>query len=199
MVADLTFDPVRHRYELGGRRLPSVTEILGILTERTFAEIPPDQLENARRRGTLVHTAVDLYNRDELDETSVSAEISPYLDAWKRFLSETGAIVIASEMRVHHKKLGYAGTLDLILEWNGRMCVPDLKATHVIPRTVGPQSAAYAEALYEMRGGRGRRPERYCIHLKPDGTYRSDPRRDPADFSTFVSCLNVYRYLEKAA
>lgn len=197
MAAELLqFDAATHTYRLAGKRLPSVTEVLGILVD--FSDVPPATLENARRRGTEVHAMVDLFNREQLDESSVSDELAPYLDAWKLFLTESGAVVISSEIRVYHAKLGYAGTADLLLDWNGRYVLPDVKATWAVPRTVGAQTAGYAEAYWQMYGGRGRRPERACIHLK-DGKYSVQKRTDPADLSMFISCLNVFRYLQEAA
>lgn len=199
MAEKLEFDPVAHRYTLDGRSVPSVTQILGILNERSLSRIPAHVLEAARTRGEFVHRAINLFNRAELDESSLSDDLVPYVDTWKRFLAESGAVVIASEQSVYHKSLRFAGTPDLVLDWNGRTVVPDIKATAVVPATVGPQTAAYAESLWLMHGGRGRRPLRRCIHLLPFGReYRVHERSDPSDWQMFVSCLNVYRFLEKA-
>lgn len=192
--AALQFDPVAHTYEAAGKLLPSVTRILGILNDWTG--IPPAVLEAAREFGANLHAAIDLYNRDELDESSVDPALVPCLNAWKTFLSDSGAVVIASEHPVYHAKYGYAGKPDVVLEWKNRIVLPDLKSTHAVPHTVGPQTAAYAEAWWYMNGARGRRPERYCIHLK-DGKYALHKRDDPADWSMFLSCLNVFNYLEK--
>lgn len=192
--AALQFDPVGHTYEAMGRRLPSVTQVLGILNN--WQGIPAATLEAAREFGANLHAAINLYNRDELDESSVDAALVQYLDGWKAFIDESGAVVVASEQPVHHAVLGYAGTPDVVLAWKGRVVIPDVKSTHVVPRTVGPQTAAYAEAWWHENGCRGRHPERYCIHLQ-DGKYQAHRRNDPADWSMFVSCLNVFKYMEK--
>lgn len=192
--AALQFDPVAHTYEAAGKRLPSVTQVLGILND--WSGIPPAVLEAARDFGANLHAAINLYNRGELDKASVDAPLVPYLDGWEAFLDQSGAVVIASEQPVYHPSLGYAGTPDVVLDWNGRIVVPDIKSTHAVPRTVGPQTAAYAEAWWYTNGARGRRPERYCIHLQ-DGKYQLHKRNDPADWSMFLSCLNVFKYLEK--
>ncbi len=197
MAAELLeFDAATHVYRVAGKRIPSVTQVLGILVD--FSDVPPAVLENARRRGEQVHAMIDLFNREQLDESSVSDELAPYLDAWKLFLVESGAIVVSSECRVFHSKLGYAGTADLVLYLNGRYVVPDIKATSLVPRTVGAQTSAYCEAIYHMDGSRGRRHERACIHLK-NGRYQLHPRRDPADWSLFLSCKNIFDYLQREA
>jgi hypothetical protein len=187
------FDKNSHTYTLNGRRLPSVTQVLAPLED--FSRVPRDVLEAARIFGQHVHEACDLYNRGELDWLSLDPALLPCVAAWKQFLEDTGAIVIASEMRVCHKVLGYAGTPDVILAWGNRTVVPDLKSTATVPHTVGAQTAAYAKAYQSMVGGK--EPARYCIQLGADGKYKVHPRRDPADWSLFLSCLNIHNFKEK--
>lgn len=189
-----TFDVEKHEYRLQGKVLPSVTQVLAIVND--FDRIPRAILEHARERGECLHRAVNLYNRDDLEFESLDNDTSADVYAWARFLRESGAVVIASESPVYHEQFGYAGTPDVVLDWNGRIVIPDLKSTYSVPRTVGPQTAAYAEAYRSMHAGR--RPERYCIHIK-DGNYKAHKRNDPADWALFLSCLNVHKFMEKAA
>lgn len=185
------FDQATHTYTLDGRRLPSVTQVLSPLED--FSMVPRDVLEAAREFGQHVHEACDLFDRGELDWLALDPALVPYVEAWRQFILDSGAVVIASELRVYHAKLGYAGSPDKVLAWGGRIVVPDLKATAIVPRTVGAQTAAYAKAYQSMHGGK--EPARYCIHLEP-GKYRSHQRRDPADWSLFISCLNVHNFKE---
>lgn len=189
----LEFDPQTHTYTLDGRRLPSVTEVLAPLID--YSRVPPDVLERARVFGQHVHEACDLFNRDELEWSSLDPALVPYVEAWKRFIDESGAVAIASESRVYHKALGYAGTPDVVLAWRKSLVIPDIKSTAVVPPTVGPQTSAYAKAYQSMHGGR--EPARYCIQLRADGTYSSFIRNDPADWSIFVSALNCHKFKEK--
>lgn len=190
MQEPLTFEADSHTYRVGGTRLPSVTEILAPIVD--YSMVPPDVLAAAAEFGRNVHLATHLYDLGELDFEQLDPALDPYVRAWARFMEESGAVVIASEQPVVHAKLGYAGTPDRVLAWRDRLVVPDLKSTSVVPRSVGPQTVAYARAYQAMRGGRV--PARYCIHLRADGTYRAHARRDPADWSMFLSCLNVYRF-----
>lgn len=187
------FDKVAHTYTLNGRRLPSVTQVLSPLED--FSMVPRDVLEAAREFGQHVHEACDLFDRGELDWANLDPALVPYVEGWRNFILESGAVVIASEFQIHHAKLGYAGSPDKALAWAGRIVIPDLKATAVVPRTVGAQTAAYAKAYQFMHGGK--EPTRYCIHLPGDGKYKTHPRRDPADWSLFVSALNVHNFKEK--
>lgn len=184
------FDREKHEYTLNGKRLPSVTEVLGMLTD--FSAIAPAVLEAARDRGERVHAAINAHNRGAFDYGE-DDQIARYVEQWQRYLDESKAVVIASEQPMYHAALKFAGTPDCVLQIGRRVVVPDVKATFAVPPTVGPQCAAYA-ALY---GDRYRRVvERVCVHIGPDG-YTLHKRDDPADWSVFVSCLNIHKWLEK--
>ena len=187
MAEALQFDAETHRYTLGGRVLPSVTQILGLL-ER-FEGVPPAVLEAAREFGSHVHMACDLDNRGVLDEAALDPALRPYLEGWRKFRRESGAEIIDSEFRVCHRALGYAGTADVLAKWKGRPALIDIKSGQV-PRTVGPQVAAYAEALASPQI---RRIARYCVQLLPND-YRVQALTDPSDWSIFLSCLNLLKW-----
>lgn len=189
----LTFDAPTHTYTLNGRRLPSVTQVLQLVVD--YSRVPADVLEAARVFGSHVHEACDLFDRGQLDWMSLDPALVPYVEAWRQFCLDSGAIVIASEIRLFHEKLRYAGTADVVLAWNGKIVIPDRKSTAVVPPSVGAQTAAYAKAYQAMHGGR--EPERRCIQLNPDATYRVHAKRDAADWSLFLSCLNVHNFREK--
>lgn len=184
----LTFDEAAHKYHLDGRELPSVTTVLDPYTSLEFVDRAT--LEAAAELGTHVHSAVHLFNVGRLE--SCPERIQPYVDAWAKFLSESGAVVIGSEMRVHSEKHGYAGTLDSLLYWSERECVVDVKSGSVVPKTVGPQTAAYVTAHNEMYSAKVR--TRYCLHLRPDGTYKAHKLDDPRDWTIFQSALNLHRW-----
>jgi hypothetical protein len=182
-----------HTYLLAGKRMPSVTEVLSIV--EAYANVPAHIMEAAADFGRNVHLACDLYDRDELDMTTLDVELKAHVAAYADFLKSSGAIVIASELRVYHAELGYAGTPDKVMVLNGRVALPDIKCTAVVPHTVGAQTAAYAKAYRQMHGGPD--PARFCLHLRNDGTWRLHHRKDLGDWSDFVSCLNVYKLRER--
>lgn len=188
----LEFDVAAHRYRLNGRIVPSVTQVLARYED--WSMVPPAVLEAARIFGQQVHEACDLFDRDGLEWSSLDPEVVPYVEAWKKFLHESGAIVIASEQPLAHEQLGYAGTPDKVLSWDRSIVIPDLKATAVVPRTVGVQTAGYAKAYQSMHGGR--EPARRCIHLQ-SGQYRVHARKSPADWTLFLSALNWHKFLEQ--
>lgn len=187
MADTLQFDAGTHTYTLGGKVLPSVTQVLSILDQ--YEGVPAVVLERAREFGQHVHLAVELDIRRQLDEAALDPALRPYLAAWRKFHAECGFKVHRSEWQLMDRKLGYAGTLDLYGELNKRSAVIDIKSG-IVPMTVGPQTAAYANAL---KAPEIRRPFRYCLQLMPDD-YRLHKLTDPADWSVFVSCLNVWKW-----
>lgn len=186
----LTFDAEFHEYRVGGERWPSVTDVLDPLLE--LDGIPKATLAAAASFGRHVHQACHLFNVGQLDEAALDPHLMPYLAGWKQFLFDTGAVVVASERRVMHPKLKYAGTLDVILAWKRKHFLIDYKATAAVPRTAGPQTAAYREAC--AHEGKNIAPLRYCMHLRGDGTYRLVPLNDSRDWSYFLSALNIFRW-----
>lgn len=199
MTFALDFDPAAHVYTLNGRRVPSVTQILDPLN--VLDGIPWSVLEAARVFGNYVHAACHLYNLGTLDWDSMDDVLASYVRGYVRFLTDSGFVVIASEERVASVKIQYAGTLDLRGVMPGkrpRRIIADIKSTATLPRTVGPQTAAYDAAYCEASGEK--QHERYCLHLKPDG-YTWAPLKDGRrvqDFTLFLSALNIHRFRSEA-
>ena len=181
----IEFEPISHTYTVDGRVLPSVTQVLEPYTGLEF--VNRELLKRAAEFGSNVHQACHLYNMDDLDRDSLDPALVPYVDAWEKFLDDTGAVVILSEHRVASRKHGYAGTFDTLVHWGKSQRKIDIKSGTVLPRTVGPQTAAYVEAYAEETGVKIR--DRYCLHLKGDGTYSSHKLTDPRDWDIFKAAL----------
>lgn len=188
----LTFDPETHVYRFMGAVVPGVTQILRPLVD--FSRVRPDVLAAKADLGRRVHEACHYSDEDDLDEESVEGDVEPYLQAYRRFLAESGARVLQAELRVFDPMLMYAGTLDRVLLLNGKRWLVDLKTSIATPGSVGPQTAAYMRALGDTSITR-----RAALRLHADGTYHLDPLTDPNDMATFMACLTVYRHLEKHA
>jgi hypothetical protein len=184
MIEGLTFDAQSHTYYAQYRVVPGVTSVLAPLND--FKGVPPFVLERARQFGVHVHAAVDMYNQHILDEPALDEVLRPRLSAYKRFLSETGFVVTGSECIVSHKPLFYAGTCDLTGTMRGSTWVVDIKSG-LMPISVGPQLAAYQEALPE----RPRR--RLCVALG-DHEYKMRECTDRRDFAIFQNCLNIWNF-----
>lgn len=188
-MAELAFDAARHEYRFAGRVVPSVTQVLGILSD--FGAVPAEVLARAAEFGAHVHQACALWNAGRLDEDSLDPALAPYLAQWQRFVAESGAEIRDSELPVYHRGLQYAGTLDVLAEWRNGLCIIDIK-TGAVPRTVGAQTEAYRRAYESQECGVVPR-RRYCVQLTADA-YKVHALTDPSDWALFTSCLNIWRF-----
>jgi hypothetical protein len=134
--------------------------------------------------------------------------LRPYLASWRQFRAQSGFVPVLSEARVHSRRYGFAGTLDLFGVMNDSPTLIDAKRTAQVPRSAGPQTAAYQIALRESRpeaiadaielGVVGMNIMRFALHLTP-GRWQLVPFRNPNDQRVFLSALTIHNYMEKAA
>jgi hypothetical protein len=190
----LDFEPVAHRYALDGRPLPSVTQILDPLLDWTG--VPRAILDAARLFGQQVHAACDLYDNGVLDWQSLDPHLAAYVRGWQKFLQESAASVVISEYRVFDARLGYAGTLDAVVDWKGVLWLIDRKSG-AVPPTTGPQTAAYANALRSMGSGFAS-TKRGVVALQPDG-YKFTKLDRAGDWNLFLSALNCHKFITQGA
>lgn len=196
MVAELTFDEATHTYRLAGQVVPSVTQLLQPIAP-DFSMVPPHVLEAKRALGTEVHFACELDDDDDLDEDSVPAAVEPYLQAWRKFKADTGAVVLANERKLVHAGLRYAGTLDrLVRVRDGAIYLIDLKTSISMSASFGVQLAGYQLLLEATDDLAGVKLARKGLQLKNDGTYKLVPYNNPNDAAAFRACLSIYHWKE---
>lgn len=183
----IVFDEEAHRYSINGTTVPSVTQILRPLVD--LSGIPSSVLERKRDLGTRVHFACQLDDEGDLDETSVEDDVAPYLTGYRLFRRESGARVVLNEHRVADLKLMYAGTLDRVVQIDGKLWLVDLKTCLLLPLLAGPQTAAYQRALADPRV-----THRAALRLRPDGKYRFDALANPDDWSCFLAARTLHQY-----
>lgn len=192
---DLEFEPDSHVYTFGGEIVPSVTGIISGLYDFSFVDRAT--LSAAADFGTAVHRACELRDLQNLDMDSLAPPLVPYLAAWERFLAETNATILEVEKRYHHSMMGYAGTLDRVLEINRRIVLVDIKTVSRLTPAVGVQLAAYQHLLTSNTLHRS--VDRAAVQLKGDGTYSFRQFTDPTDWPVFVSLLTLNTWKRKHA
>jgi len=186
-MPELQFNPESHVYTLDGKTLPSVTTIIkeaGLIDTTWFTD-------GAATRGTYVHQATELLDRDDLDETSLDPALVPYVDAYKRFKADTGFYISGIEKRIHNATYGYAGTLDRVGKFPGDSIesIIDIK-TGKPEKWHGLQLAAYRLCLgNELR-------KRFGLYLSDSGIYRLERYTDRQDIQVFLACLTIYKFKE---
>lgn len=190
----LTFDDRRHIYRLKGIELPSVTQVMKPLSDETYRSVEPRVLNRAADKGTAVHNAIENYISFGIED--IDPEFSGYFTAFLRWYQEFNVKPIASEYRLYHKFMGYAGTADLICDIGGQLHLVDYKTTQQIEEMlVKVQLKAYEKALDSL----GVEPKKTAaLHLKRDGTFDFLVLDGGAEsWQVFSSLLTVLKYKQK--
>jgi hypothetical protein len=173
-MSTLTFDPVKHAYKLDGKRLTSVTTVLGAgipkpflidwaaNTAADYAIANPgasrDEIASAHRkerdqagvRGTAVHNlAEDLVHGNAVE---VPEELAPYIDGYLNFLEAWQLQPVLTEKTICLPDLNVAGRFDLIgtspFLNSGEPCIFDVKTSKGVYRETAAQLAAYSKGAY---------------------------------------------------
>lgn len=124
----LTFDETGHKYFLDGRPVPSVSEIIGLMTGDVYAGIPAETLNKAADFGKNVHRKIEFYNEMNVIEHGDDFRTFHCLTEWVR-LSKSFDKILENEMMIHYHGL-YAGTFDGLAVQNGVLVLLDYKTTY---------------------------------------------------------------------
>lgn len=192
---ELTFESSDHTYHLDGLMVPSVTTLMKPLSSAYYHGINTAVLDNAAKRGTAVHAAIDTYVQFGI--TDVEPEFEGYFNAFLSWMRDFDVKPYATESRTYHKTLRYAGTVDMSCAENGIDTLVDFKTTSSFSAMLcGVQLEAYirAQESHDIRY-----ENRAVIHLRSDGTYqrRTDFPPSLECWKVFASLLNVSGFIEK--
>lgn len=194
---ELEFEEQQHIYTLRGMELPSVTKIMQPLSSFIYSGVDARTLNAAAAKGTIVHNACE--NFIKFGIVDISAEYSGYMDAFLKWHEDYSPEILASETRLYHKVMRYAGTADIVAIVDGALTLIDIKSTYNLEEMAcGVQLEAYAQAFktdgLEIQA-------KQILHLKKDGTYKimKFERYDPERWRVFGALKTVYDYTHKAA
>ena len=191
----LTFDAAKHEYRLSGEKIPSVTQILKILTGDVYANIPERNLQIAAERGSAIHEAFEIWALYGIDD--VDSQYRPYMDAFLTWWKENKPEECSAETMLYHPVLRYAGTADLICKINGKTTLIDYKTTaKAFPKIYALQLEAYAQAL---RAHGIEVEDKIILHVMKNGKLEAlhFPARDPDAWSVFGALLKVDAYRQQ--
>lgn len=194
-MTEMIFRPEDHTYWLGSEQLPGTTTVLSLLGG--YEGIPKAILEKASQRGTAVHTATELDDDGTLDYSALDDELIGYVMGWQKFKHEKKPQMLDAEVAGYHPQLKYAGTRDRRIVIGKKVGILDIKSSYMLMPTTGPQTAAYKE-IYNATAPKDEQVKhRWGLRLTKDGDYELKPYEDPLDLNTFISCLNVWRWIAK--
>lgn len=141
-LPELEFEENCHIYRLDGSEIPSVSRVMEPLSKANYSGISEKVLDRAASKGTSVHNSIEIYVKYGIID--VNPEHKSYFDGFLDWWEEVQPEVVGSEIRVYHKILQYAGTIDLLCYINRKLIIPseDARAGHfgfqeVFRETVG--------------------------------------------------------------
>jgi hypothetical protein len=157
----------------------------------------------AARVGTDVHALCDAIARGETVETN--AVDAPYIDGFRRWLEATGPRIVATERLGANLALAYAGTFDLIAEFEGARWLIDIKTSKSVYAETAGQLAAYSK--FDFLGAPDdpvRHPMPICsrfgvLHLRPGGARLVEFRPRAETWQMFQGALSVSKWLQGEA
>lgn len=200
----LSFDEVRHEYQLEGKPVPSVTKIISNINEDLMLSTP---FIRKTAIGTQVHKICEMINNKErVNISALSEDIGRYVNGYIKFREAGKYIPNISELRVFSPKYRFAGTLDILAkDRKGNWALMDIKTSAIVSPTTALQLAAYKQCLEEMAAA-GLLPgfpenlkikERICIWLTGDDNYELIYYKDEGDWNIFMCHLVVHNWKRK--
>ena len=139
----LEFYPETHTYLYDGLMLQSVTQILGVKYKNDYASVPPAVLDNASKRGTAVHKAIENYNNLGYDDGSEAVRNFKFLKKQYGFEvldSELPIVIFKDDMPIA------CGRLDMTMLMDGETGIADIKTV----RALNKEKIAYQLNLYRI-------------------------------------------------
>lgn len=158
----ITFNDNRFYSDESGNSVPSVTTILQAYPKdahfytwlKQVGENADEIRDEAGRRGSIVHSLTERYDAgEEISLLNHSGEIGFKLSEWSMFeryvdfRSHHPFEVIHSEFNIINKGLGYAGTIDRVINIGGKNVLIDIKTSNAVHEHYWLQLAAYYKLL----------------------------------------------------
>jgi len=157
--------PIRLYETPEGKRYPSVTTVLGKMTDKSALEawkkrVGEDEAARvsarASTRGTKVHTMCENYVLGHDVDMSMPHNIMIF-NQIKKVLDEKVDMIRATECTLFSDHLKLAGSCDLIADYDGRLSIIDYKTSAKLKRKdwiegYFLQASLYSYMLWEMTG-----------------------------------------------
>jgi len=152
----------KYGYEIEGIWVPRVTAITsstgrshGVQGDKySTAFAARIGLQQAAEWGTIIHETVEklLQGEDHVVSAKIAISINEFQDWYKQRPFQLFDAKKNIERRVYDLRKGYAGTVDIIAEVQGKVSIIDLKTSTGIWKEHALQTAAYLNAYNESSG-----------------------------------------------
>lgn len=160
----ITFIDNRFYQSASGQFLPSVTTILNAYPKdahffqwlKQVGEDADQIRDDAGRRGSVVHSLTERYdNGEEVNLLDNGGNIGYRLQEWTmferyvEFRQNHDSLSICTEINIMSDNLGFAGTIDRVMQIDGINYLIDIKTSNAVHEHYWLQLAAYNKLLNE--------------------------------------------------
>lgn len=160
----LTFTDQRFYRTDGGNYVPSVTTILNCYPKgpefyewlKKNGEDSDNIRDAAGFDGSLVHQLCERYSQGEVVSILSADGVIQYstrqwsmFERYVEFIQKFKPKILMAEFNIISPKLGYAGTIDMLAEINGKRYIVDIKTSGAIHKTYWLQLSAYKKLFEE--------------------------------------------------
>ena len=181
----IKFNEEKHEYNVDGKVVPSVTEIMKCATCLYYTkDIPPEILELACKKGSAVHKAIE--EQLLFEEYDIEEKYKPIFSQFLKWYDDYKPEILKVEYQMSNGI--YAGTCDLICKINGKIIGIDHKTSSEIhTNMIAIQEAGYDE-LCDIKID-----EWYVLHLtKTKYEFKKiEIRKDIWEY-----CKKIYFYMK---
>jgi hypothetical protein len=164
-----------------------------------MGSISPASTEVSASLGSRVHAKAEIISRDG-NTGDIPEDEKPFVDNFLQFLADFSPTYLEAESSVFSRKYGYAGTLDAIVQIDGKNHVLDIKTGKSVWPEVALQLAAYRHADFIGRANGEEAPMHdtddvgLVLHLRPDKYELVPVDISLPTFDTFLSALDMHRW-----
>jgi hypothetical protein len=135
-TVDLRFDPDKHQYWIGKKRIPGVSEIMQkVGLTKNYDGVDPFY----RDRGIATHKAIELHLKGILDPKTLDPAVQPCFEAFLAYWGNRSEPILALEKPMADENEEFAGTPDLVTS----EAVYDWKCSKSHDRAAELQGQAY--------------------------------------------------------
>ena len=186
----LEYNDEHHLYVVDGLEVPSVTQLLHRRFPKKYAGIPRVLLDNAARKGTMLHSAIEVEERllrgESADVDVLGVALAKMYEEIRnyRFLKKAYQFqVLQNEVPVlvpYNGDIVAAGRLDIFGSYRDRGMLADIKRTSVLDKDY----LSYQLTLYKMGW-------EHCYGSQIDYLFCIWLREDKRQFKAIPECRNL--------
>ena len=170
-----------------------MTTLMKPLSSDFYSTVDPEVLNKAAKRGTAIHNAVENYAKFGIED--IPPVYAGYFEGFRDWWNSRKPEVLATETKVYHKILRYAGTVDLLCIINGRLTLVDYKTSaQVNSKLCAVQLEAYDRAWesHDIKVD-----DRLILHLSKKGYQEVKFSRSGKCWSVFSSLMTIKNYMNE--